>query len=87
MEEKNATCYPLCLVFHICFSIKNIYLIISAVLIWEGYSNYAGIILGSMQGIVLPPFVNTKPADNINFSKTIGIDRYTLIEQSGNYAH
>ena len=52
---------------------------ISAVLIWEGCGNYAGVILGTTQGIIIPEFKK--------FTKSFGTDRYTLIEQSGNYAH
>ena len=53
------------------------------VLILEGFSNYAGIILHSMQIIpvvlLYKHFVNTKPGSK----KCNGIDWYTLMEQSG----
>ena len=55
---------------------------ISTVLIWEGCGNYTGIIVSTMQGIivasVLLAFLNTEH---------VGTDRYTVIERSGDYSN
>ena len=56
---------------------------ISTVLIWENCGNYAGIILGTMQGIInltvmLASFVNTKQAKLIGtFQNSVGKDQDT----------
>ena len=55
------------------------------VLIWEGCSNYAGNNLDSMQVYVIT--IQVTQAFSKSTGIESGIDRYTLIEQSDNYAH
>ena len=62
---------------------------ISMVLIGKDCGHYAGIIPGTMQETIIPAvlpavFVNTEPA-NKTFQNSVETDRYTLIEQSGDY--
>ena len=52
-------------------------------LIWKGYGNYTGIILEIIQGIIILAFCKA----NKGFQKSIGTDRYNLIEQSDKYVN
>ena len=60
---------------------------ISAVLICKDCGYYARIVPGMMQEPIILAVspVNTEPA-NKTFQNSIGTDRYSLIEQSGDYS-